>query len=102
MEVEQALGDVVEPVLLVVPKGVDGPQRPGLVLGQLEARKLTGLVDRRLEPDAAARLLVEDLCSPLKERGLRASGPPALPSRRLTSSKGMGVSRLRDTACDEV
>ncbi len=36
VEVEQALGDVVEPMLLVVPEGVDGPQRPGLVLGQLE------------------------------------------------------------------
>src|SRR5699024_1242020 len=56
--------------LLVVPEGVNGPERPGLVVGQLETRKLTGLVDPRLKPDAAAGCLVEDFGSALEERGL--------------------------------
>ena len=51
-------------------KGVDGPERPGLVLGKLEARKLTGLVDRCVESNAAAGLLVEDLRFTLDERSL--------------------------------
>lgn len=46
MVVEQALADVVEPVLLVVPKGVDG-RWSCHDAGQREACKLTALVDDR-------------------------------------------------------
>jgi hypothetical protein len=72
VEVGQALGDVVEPVLFVIPEGVDGPQRAGLVLGHLEARNLTGLVDCRLEPDAAARLLSKTFAPSWTSAALRS------------------------------
>lgn len=70
MQIEQPLGDIVEPVLFVIPKRIDGPECPGLVVAELEALELARLVYRGLKPYAAAGLLVEDFGSSLDQGSL--------------------------------